>query len=156
MAERPFRAAPTHPSGGLWAGGQRRQHLRGVRLVGTALPPSPSLAVYYDVADVKGPYLEASIGRAAGAFDFGGPAVYSAGQEINASAPGEVGYFAESGLTHVDFSATTSFDAGGLSIAPAIHFQISGDAATKAITATGTSRPKFWFGFALSWSSILG
>ena len=124
--------------------------------VGTTLPLSPSLTVYYDVADVKGAYLEAGIGRAAGAFDLGALAGYSAGQEINPSAPGEVGYFAESGLTHIDFSAATSFDAGSLSIAPAIHFQISGDAATKAITATGTSRAKFWFGFALSWSSILG
>ena len=123
--------------------------------IGASLPLSPSLVVYHDVGEVKGAYIEASVGHSVAIFDFGAAAGFSAGQEANATAPEELAYFAESGLTHFDLSASTSFTAGTLSIAPEIRYQISQDANTKRTAQTRSARTHIWFGATVSWSELI-
>jgi hypothetical protein len=126
------------------------------------LPFTPTLYASYDVDKVKGAYLQPSVSYGVKAsptltINLGALAGISAGQEFSASDPSY--NFAKSGLTHVDFSASTSIAAGALSIAPAFHVQISNDAATKVTGANAANQDKgtkFWGGITLSWSRALG
>ena len=128
------------------------------------LPITPTLYASYDLDKVKGMYLQPSVVYAMKAspaltINLGVLAGISAGQEFNTSKPSEGFNFAKSGLTHVDFSASTSFAAGPLSIAPAFHVQVNHDANTKVTGADPANRnkgTKFWGGITLSWSRALG
>jgi hypothetical protein len=124
------------------------------------LPVTPTVYAAYDIGKVKGLYIQPSLtyGIAASpnlTINIGALAGISAGQELSASDPSY--NFAKSGLTHVDLSASTSFAAGPLSIAPAFHVQISNDQATKR---NAVNKPdeglKIWGGVTLSWSRALG
>jgi hypothetical protein len=129
------------------------------------LPVTPTLAAWYDIDKVKGLYVQGQIvygiqASPAVTIDLGVLAALSAGQEVNTSPTStESANFAESGLTHVDFSASTSLAAGPLSIAPSFHFQISHDPWTKINgfdTANLDKGSKIWFGVTVSWSHGLG
>jgi hypothetical protein len=122
-------------------------------------PLAPKLSAYYDVDKVKGLYVEGSV-----AHDFklgpsfsltlGALAGWTGGQEASSTEPGN---FAAKGLTHVDLSAGTSFSAGALSIAPAIHGVITNDDYTKITKPNATNTGfKVWGGVTLSWSKEFG
>lgn len=129
------------------------------------LPVTPALYASYDIGKVNGLYLEPSVSYPWVA----GPGVtinlkalagISAGQEINTDpASGDNFNFFESGLTHVDLSASASFTAGPLSLTPTVHFQINNDEFTKftgAELANLDKDVKFWGGVIISWSRALG
>lgn len=136
------------------------------------LPVTPALYASYDIGKVKGLYLEPSVSYPWAA----GPGVtvnlkalagISAGQEINTDPASDDNFnFFESGLTHVDLSASASFAAGPISFTPAVHFQISndeftrlndaGDAADFFATLKKGPSTKFWGGVIISWSRALG
>jgi hypothetical protein len=119
---------------------------------------SPKLGVWYDVDEVKGAYIEASIAQsipltARVPLNLGALAGFSAGQEFNDSRPEQLYNFQNSGLTHVDLSAGTAFIAGPLTIAPVVHFLINHDDLTKVTSLSKTDESvKFWLGTSLSWS----
>ncbi len=116
-----------------------------------AAPVSPGLAVYYDFGVVDGLYIEPSVSASLPAgpmvsVDLGAVAGLSASQDGN---------FGENGFTHADLSAGLSLAAGPLSIAPALHFQISNAAATKIRSMTSlNSGSKIWFGVAVGWEGL--
>jgi uncharacterized protein (TIGR02001 family) len=131
----------------------------------SGMPVTPTLAVWYDIDNVKGAYIQGQLVygvKVTPAFtlNLGALAGLSAGQEVNTSpTSNEAANFAKSGLTHVDLSAGTSLSAGPLSIAPSLHFQISHDAATKvngADLGNQDKGSKIWFGVTVSWSHGLG
>ena len=134
------------------------------RLQLTSVPLHPKVSVWYDVDKVKGAYIEGSLDLRIPllplrlgpmrSIHLTGLAGWSAGQEVNDARPSEAAHFAESGLTHLDFSLWSSFFvAEFLSITPALHFQINEDPITKL---TGDNPPessdtKFWFIIFVSW-----
>jgi hypothetical protein len=137
--------------------------------LGTVL--SPSLSAYYDVDKIKGLYLEGSISHDLAispsfTLTLGALAGFSAGQGCDLK--GAKVYpvdctatpswnFAENGLTHVDLSLGTSFNAGSISFSPAFHFQISNDIQTKFNTPSKLDEStKIWFGTSISWASGSG
>ena len=129
------------------------------------LPVTPTLYASYDIGKVEGLYLAPSLtygvkASPAVTINFTALAGFSAGQEINTSAGANDNFnFFESGLTHVDLAAATSFAAGPVSIGPSVHFQISNDEFTKingAELANQDKGVKVWFGVLLSWSRALG
>ena len=129
--------------------------------LGTVL--SPNFQAYYDVDNVKGLYLQGSVSHGLAlspsfTLTLGATAGLSAGQgcEPNSSmACTASGFnFFDNGLTHVDFSAGTSFSAGSVTISPVFHFQISSDEFTKIRTPTKLDESaKIWFGLAMNWAS---
>ncbi len=130
--------------------------------VGLKTVLSPSLALYYDLDKVKGAYLEGSVSHSIPVtptfpLQLGALAGFSAGQAVDTSAAGERANFFENGLTHVDLSASTSFAAGPLSIAPQLHFVIANDEATKYTSFNDQDNgSKIWFGAMISWATKLG
>lgn len=127
-------------------------------------PVSGKLAVWYDVDNVDGAYVETSADLQipfvpVASLYVTGLAGWSLGQEVSGANP-TTGYFADDGLTHVDLSAWTSFRIGhGLSIASALHVQLNRDASTKltsADPADSDRSSKVWFSLALSWVHSLG
>ncbi|HJQ65175.1 MAG TPA: TorF family putative porin [Gemmatimonadales bacterium] len=128
----------------------------------SGLPVTPTLAAWYDIDKVKGLYVQGQLvygvqASPAVTINLGVLAGLSAGQEVSANDPSA--NFAESGLTHVDFSASTSLAAGPVSIAPSFHFQVSRDPWTKingADVGNLDKGSKIWFGVTLSWSTSLG
>jgi hypothetical protein len=124
-----------------------------------SLPVSPKLAVWYDVDNVDGAYLETSADLQVPFLPIAslyvtGLAGWSLGQDVSGGNP-TTGYFAEDGLTHVDLSAWTSFlIGGGFSIASALHVQFNRDASTKVTSAHADDSDrstKVWFSLAVSW-----
>lgn len=125
-----------------------------------AFPMQPSLAVYYDFNNVKGAYVEGSAGYSLPvsdgfSVDLGALAGFSAGQEVDVNDPAQAANFASGGFTHADFSASSEFVVGAVSIAPVVHVQIALDGNTR-ITGTGVAqqdaRSKIWFGMSIGWS----
>lgn len=119
---------------------------------------SPTLAAWHDVAAVRGAYFEGSLSQE---FDlrlaplaFGILAGLNVGQGPDEG--GAQAYFARRGLTHLDFSASTSFDAGGLSVAPLFHVIRSFDPLARVTSPTGDRGIKSWLGVTISWSSDRG
>jgi hypothetical protein len=131
----------------------------------SGLPVTPTLAAWYDIDNVKGLYVQGQVvygvqASPAVTINLGVLAGLSAGQEVNTSPSStESANFNGSGLTHIDFSASTSLSAGPVSIAPSFHFQLSQDEWTKingAEPGNLDKSSKFWFGVTLSWSQGLG
>lgn len=131
----------------------------------SGLPITPTLAAWYDIDKVKGLYVQGQVvygvqASPAVTINLGVLAGLSAGQEVNTSPSStDNANFAESGLTHVDLSASTSLAAGPVSIAPSVHFQISRDPFTKingADPGNVDKGSKIWFGVLVSWSHGLG
>ncbi len=123
------------------------------------LPFTPTLYAAYDVDKVKGLYLQPSISRAVAvspkvSVTLTALAGISAGQEVSANDVSA--NFANSGLAHLDFGASTSFSAGSVSIAPQFHVQWCHDDFTKIASPTTQHSAKVWGGVTLSWSHALG
>ncbi len=128
--------------------------------LGTVL--TPSISAYYDIDQIKGLYLEGSISHDVAVspsftLTLGALAGFSAGQGCEPDSNDNctvVSNFFDNGLTHVDFSAATSFSVGSFSISPVIHFQISQDEFTKFNSpAKFDEGSKIWFGVSFSWAS---
>jgi hypothetical protein len=130
--------------------------------VGLDVPLSPVLSIYYDVDKIKGAYIEGAISHSLAlsektALDLGALAGFSAGQGVpDDPFADESANFADNGFTHLDLSAGIPFTAGALSISPVVHFQVSGDDATKFTGANDENDLKAWGGVSLSWSTALG
>jgi hypothetical protein len=111
----------------------------------------PRLALYYDVDTVDGAYLEAGVSLRipgwggvvfpVGSLFFNGVAGFSLGQELDGASL-EGGYYADGGLTHLDFSISLPaqyLSLGPVSLAPwaEMHFQFNRDDMTRRKDATG-------------------
>ncbi|HEV7364382.1 MAG TPA: hypothetical protein VGN76_00895 [Gemmatimonadales bacterium] len=130
---------------------------------------APKLAVWYDVDKIKGAYFEGSISHSVAAgpkatIVLGALAGLSAGQGIPSDPLSTESFnFTDDGFTHLDLSAGVPFTAGPLSFAPALHFVITGDEATKftkkdpaSPTGLNSNDVKLWGGVTISWSKELG
>lgn len=134
------------------------------RLQLTSVPLHPKVSVWYDVDKVKGAYVEGSLDLRIPllplrlgpmrSIHLSGLAAWSAGQEVKDAGPSEAAHFAESGLTHLDFSLWSSFFLAEFwSITPVLHFQINEDTITKLTggNPAESSATKFWFIIFVSW-----
>ena len=123
---------------------------------------NPKLAAWYDVDFIKGLYVEGSVSHSlplgAKSLTLGAAAGWTGGQEVNTSDPNQGFNFAESGLTHVDLSASMALSAGSVSITPSIHGVFGIDDATQYAKPTTTFDTKFkvWGGVTLAWSHTGG
>jgi hypothetical protein len=112
-------------------------------------------AAWYDPEDVDGAYLEGRLTYDLVVLPVALPIVrLGALAGLNAGQDGD--YFAENGLTHLDFfvEAQLSLGIAGLPLylLPAAHFQLSLDDATRVVDRAGRlSDTRFWFGTSLSW-----
>jgi hypothetical protein len=123
------------------------------------IPLNPSFAIYYDVDKVKGAYMEFGVSHGiplgATELSLGALMGLSAGQGFSSSDPSY--NFADDGVTHFDFSAEASFNAGPLSITPTAHLIWGIDDATKFSSPGHTDTDfKFWFGASIGWSHAFG
>ena len=121
------------------------------------IPLNPSFAIYYDVDNIKGAYMEFGVshGIPLGVTDLtiGALAGVSAGQAVDSDPSAN---FRDDGLTHFDFSAEASFGAGPLSITPMVHVIWGQDNWTKWTTPNDKHDVKAWFGATISWSKAFG
>ena len=118
---------------------------------------SPSVNVNYDVARIRGAYVETGLSRAVtgeahGSLTLGIAAGFSAGQAEDPRGR-DLAYFDRDGLTHFDASATGSFTLGRVSFAPEAHLIIAQDAFATVIAPDATRRAKLWFGTTMSWTT---
>jgi hypothetical protein len=116
-------------------------------------PFAPQVTVWYDVQKVHGAYAEVSVGRSVGAYALGAVTGWNFGQ--SAGDGGALGYFTRHGFTHADLSVSRSWTAGAVSVAPAMHVIVGGDAATWRASPMRDSHTKIWFGSTLTWSRTL-
>ncbi len=140
------------------------------RLWLTYLPFIAKTAVWYDADRVKGAYLETRLDLRLPLLPLRlgplrtlyltGLAGWSLGQELNDSGAVDRANFAESGLTHLDFSLWSSFlVAPGWSIAPALHLQVNRDEFTRRTGADPSDldkNTKLWLMLHVSWSHEVG
>lgn len=120
------------------------------------LPLAPSFTMWYDIGAVRGAYLETSI-----SFEQqlrSTPISLSASLGLNAGQSPDAGgqsqsYFARTGATHVELSASTEYHLGGLTLAPTAHVIHGFDPLTRVTTPTTSRSTKMWLGTTLSWSS---
>ncbi len=125
-------------------------------------PLAPSLSVYYDLDKVKGLYVEGGVshGIPLGATTLTLGALAGFSNNMDPDADDFTFNFADNGFTHLDLHATVDFEAGPVSISPTLHFQFSGDDATKItkLTSTGVNQKdtKIWGGVSISWGRAFG
>jgi hypothetical protein len=131
--------------------------------IGFDAPLSPELSIYYDVDKIKGAYFQGAVSHSLAAsekvsIDLGAVAGVSAGQGLpDDPFSDESANFVDDGFTHLDLSAGVPFTAGAFSITPVIHFQISGDEATKFTSPSNLDEDvKLWGGVSIGWSKVLG
>jgi len=121
------------------------------------IPLNPSFALYYDVDNVKGAYMEFGVshGIPLGVTELtiGALAGVSAGQGKDSKTSEN---FHDDGLTHFDFSAEASFGAGPISITPTVHAIWGQDSWTKWTNANEKHDFKVWFGASIGWSRAFG
>ncbi|HEX9563405.1 MAG TPA: TorF family putative porin [Gemmatimonadaceae bacterium] len=122
-------------------------------------PLMPRLAAWYDVAAVRGAYVETSLTHDVSIREvpvsLGVVAGLSAGQGPDAATHRQ-SYFARDGVTHVDLSATTAFQSLGLTISPTLHLIRAFDAMARVTTPLVSRSTKIWLGATLSWTSDKG
>ena len=123
-------------------------------------PLSPELSIYYDAVNIKGAYIEGSVGHTLAlgkktSLDLGAVAGFSAGQGVSDD-PDQSSNFADDGFTHLDVSAGIPLSVGVLAITPVLHLIVAGDDATKITSPTNTSDVKLWGGISFSWSKAFG
>ena len=128
----------------------------------------PRATLWVDVDDVEGAYFEASVAYRLPVIPIAVPSLYlkmlygfSWGQAVSEDDPEQGAYFAENGLTHIDFSAETQIylpvPVGPLKrmyAAPALHFQVNKDGATRRVSRDPSDADRgnfWWFSIALSW-----
>jgi len=118
---------------------------------------SPSVLVAYDVARIRGAYIETGLSRAItgdrlGALTLGVVTAFSAGQAED-PAGRDLAYYERDGLTHVDASASASFTVGRFTVAPEAHVIFGHDALARVTAPDVTRRTKLWFGSTVSWTT---
>ena len=118
---------------------------------------SPYVNLAYDIARIRGAYIEAGLSRAVtgerrGAVTLGVAAGFSAGQAED-SRGRDLAYFERDGVTHVDVSTTSTFSLGRVTIAPEAHLVFAHDAYATVTSPADSRRTKLWFGTTLSWTS---
>ena len=118
---------------------------------------SPSLTVAYDVARIRGAYMEAGLARAItgerrGTVTLNVAAGFSAGQAEDPRGR-DLAYFERDGLTHVDASATATLQLGRFTLMPEAHVVVAYDPLATVTAPDVSRRTKLWFGTTVSWSS---
>jgi hypothetical protein len=150
---------PNHPpAGDSFARGSASNTIELYGKFGLDALLSPRLSAYYDIKKVKGLYVEGSVSHSLAlsksfALTLRALAGWNHGQGINTKDPAERANFEDDGITHLDFSASTSFDVGPISIAPVFHFMVLHDTITKFTQRNDTHDTSIWFGAALSWAA---
>jgi len=119
---------------------------------------NPSFAIWYDVDNIKGAYMEFGVSKGvplgATELTFGALMGLSAGQGVDDDPSAN---FKDDGVTHFDISAEASFNAGPFAITPTVHMILGQDDWTKWSTPTDTDEDvKFWFGASIGWSKAFG
>jgi hypothetical protein len=120
------------------------------------LPLAPSIAVWCDVGAVRGAYLEGSISAEQQVLRLPVHLAFTGG--LNAGQGPEEGrqaYFVTTGLSHVEFSATTVHQLGSVSIAPSVHVIRGFDPLAQVVSPTASRGVKLWIGTTLSWTSAV-
>lgn len=146
------------------------------------LPVTPTLYASYDLDNVKGLYVQPSVSYGVKAspaltITLGALAGLSFGQGVDTTGKDKSANFFGNGLTHLDFSASTSFTAGPVSFTPNLHFQVSNDMFVRnknaqewadLLSSPGSCVPgstsscikgsstKIFGGVTISWSRALG
>jgi hypothetical protein len=125
-----------------------------------AAPLAPSLAVYYDVGQVRGAYLEAGLRHTITAsrrlsFAVAGTAGVSAGQGVHRDGE-QTAYFAGNGLTHVALSVSAAWAAGRVTVTPTVHALVDHDVATQLTSPGERHHGKLLLGVAFGWATPLG
>jgi Bacterial protein of unknown function (Gcw_chp) len=124
---------------------------------------SPEISIYYDVDKVKGAYIEGGVSYSLSAgenlsVDLSAAAGFNAGRGVpDDPLSDEMANYADDGFTHLDLAAGVPFNAGPLSITPALHLVLNGDDATQVTSPSNVDTDlKLWGGVSLSWSKALG
>lgn len=118
---------------------------------------SPTVTVSYDVARIRGAYVEAGVSRAItgdrhGSVTVGFLAGLSAGQAADPRGR-DLAYFDHDGITHIDASTSASFNVGHLAVGPEAHLILAHDALATVIAPDATRRTKLWLGTTLRWTN---
>ena len=118
---------------------------------------SPTVTVAYDVARIRGAYIEAGFSRAItserrGSVTVGVLSGFSAGQGTHPT-DRDLAYYERDGLTHVDASASASFSVGRFTVAPEAHVIFANDPLARVTAPDVTRRTKLWFGSTVSWTT---
>lgn len=121
-------------------------------------PLAPRLSVNYDVQKVLGAYVEAggaySTEAAGLPLSVGAVAAFSYGQALREGSD-EGYYYANEGLTHVDVSVSTTFQAGAVRLSPVAHVLLARDELARVVGPDATRNAKAWVGVTASWSGAL-
>jgi hypothetical protein len=120
---------------------------------------TPSITANWDVQTIHGVYVEGAVAHEVPLGRFtplvGVVAGYTAGQEAQ-GALDQYFAFARRGLTHVDVSASSTFNLSTLTIAPVVHVQLSPSGQnTRAVGARASQSDraaKLWFGVDVGWA----
>jgi uncharacterized protein Gcw-chp len=124
----------------------------------TKVPLSPNIALYYDADIYKGFFGWVSISRSVPIASKSitlGALVGGSTSESNTGSS-DIPLFVKEGITHFDFSASSAFAIGMLSLTPNAHFQINNDDATKITSRTQSNgKTVFTVGATASWSRVL-
>jgi hypothetical protein len=123
-----------------------------------AAPLAPSVTAWYDVAAVRGAYVETSVAHDVGVGVV--PVTLAASGGLNLGqgpdAAGRQAYFARRGLTHLAVSASSTFDAMQITVEPIVQVIRAVDPMARFTTPTAGRALKFLFGTTLAWSSSRG
>jgi hypothetical protein len=126
-----------------------------VRLAAT-VPLAPRLALYRDVAKVRGTYAELG---ASHTIDLGASRSLTVGATTQVSVsqgptPGvaRTVYFAHNGIVAHDVSFGASLPFGEVALAPVVHVSLNRDGATRLRTRADAVPAKVWGGVSLSWT----
>jgi len=128
----------------------------------------PRATLWYDPEEVKGAYGELGVGYRLPVFPLAVPSLYaemlygfSWGQAIDEGDPTAAAYFAENGLTHIDFSVEAQIylpvpiiSLQDLYATPFLHFQVNLDEATRRASRARDDADRgnvWWGGVSLSW-----
>lgn len=116
---------------------------------------SPHLAAWYDLAAVRGAYVE--LGLSGDVTIRSTPvtvdAVFGASLGQGPDVGGRQAYFARDGVTHVDIAISTSLTRGPLSLSPTLHVIRAFDEMAQVTSPHASRGLKAWIGASLAWSS---
>ena len=119
-------------------------------------PLNPRLSLFWDVDAYQGVYAEVGLShrvplnRRLG-LDLAARVGAATGLAPSA---GDRSRYARNGLTHLDFSASTSLIAGGITWTPVVHLVVASDPRVR-ITSPGERHDvKVWFGLRAGWTHV--
>ena len=123
-------------------------------------PLAPKLAVWVDVARIRGAYVEGSLAHsfplAPGlSLALTGTSGVSLGQAIDPTGR-ETGYFARDGIAFTDLAAGVGATVGHVSITPTLHLVLAHDAAARVTAPDATRGTKLWLGTTVTWAHTSG